>query len=97
MKSMTSRLCCISLLLPALVLAAFFITAPVPAARASEAIEAQGLVDKARVTFNGFMADKNYTWLHQNLMNAQGILIYPQVLKAGFCPRRFRRHRRASG
>ncbi len=84
MKSMTSRLCCICLLLPALVLAAFFLTAPVPAASASEAIEAQGLVDKARVTFSGFMADKNYTWLHQNIKNARGILIYPQVLKAGF-------------
>jgi SH3 domain-containing YSC84-like protein 1 len=84
MKGLKSKLWCIYLLLPALVLAMFFIIAPVPAAASPEAIEAQGLVDKARVTFNDFMADKNYTWLHQNVKNARGILIYPQVLKAGF-------------
>ncbi len=46
--------------------------------------EAQGIVDKARVTFNAFMRDKNYTWLHDSLPNAKGLLIFPQVLKAGF-------------
>jgi lipid-binding SYLF domain-containing protein len=50
----------------------------------ADAGEAQGIVDKARVTFNTFMRDGNYTWLHQNLKNAKGILIFPQVLKAGF-------------
>jgi lipid-binding SYLF domain-containing protein len=51
---------------------------------AADEVEAQGIVDKARVTFTGFMNDKNYTWLHQNLKNARGVLIYPQILKAGF-------------
>jgi SH3 domain-containing YSC84-like protein 1 len=51
---------------------------------ASDAGEAQGIVDKARVTYNGFIADKNYTYLHKNLKYARGLLIYPQVLKAGF-------------
>lgn len=45
---------------------------------------AQGIVDKARVTFNNFMRDENYTWLHQNMKEAKGLLIIPQVLKAGF-------------
>jgi lipid-binding SYLF domain-containing protein len=49
-----------------------------------DAIEAQGLVDKARVTFSGFMADQNYSWLHNNLKNAKGVLIYPQVIKGGY-------------
>jgi lipid-binding SYLF domain-containing protein len=51
---------------------------------AADEVEAQGIVDKSRVTFSGFMRDKNYTWLHQNLKNARGVLIYPQILKAGF-------------
>jgi lipid-binding SYLF domain-containing protein len=46
--------------------------------------EAQALVDKARITFQGFMSDKNYEYLHNNLKNVKGLLIYPQVLKAGF-------------
>jgi SH3 domain-containing YSC84-like protein 1 len=41
-------------------------------------------VDKAKATFNEFMVDKNYSWLQENLKNAKGILIYPQVIKAGF-------------
>ncbi|MGE5238563.1 MAG: hypothetical protein ACM3ON_07160, partial [Chloroflexota bacterium] len=53
-------------------------------AAAADKEEAQGIVDKAKVTLNGFMRDKNYTWLHENIRNAKGVLIYPQVLKAGF-------------
>jgi len=46
--------------------------------------EVQGRVDKARVTFNEFMRDPSFTWLHQNLDRAKGVLIFPQVLKGGF-------------
>jgi lipid-binding SYLF domain-containing protein len=53
-------------------------------AEAKDGAEAQGIVDKARVTFNNFMRDKNYTWLHSHLKDAKGLLIFPQVLKAGF-------------
>jgi lipid-binding SYLF domain-containing protein len=62
---------------------ALLITAVMPVSD-SRASDAQGIVDKARVTFNGFMRDKNYTWLHSHLKDAKGLLIYPQVLKAGF-------------
>ncbi|MCX5902681.1 MAG: lipid-binding SYLF domain-containing protein [Proteobacteria bacterium] len=83
MNRMKQRIRCISLVLSAIFLAAVLLATPLPA-RAADRVEAQGLVDKARVTFAGFRADKNYTWLHQNLKNARGILIFPQVLKAGF-------------
>jgi SH3 domain-containing YSC84-like protein 1 len=53
-------------------------------AMADDKSEAQALVDKARITFQGFMSDKNYEYLHKNLKNVKGLLIYPQVLKAGF-------------
>jgi SH3 domain-containing YSC84-like protein 1 len=52
--------------------------------RAEDKAEAQGIVDKAKVTFDSFMRDNNYTWLQENIKNAKGILIYPQILKAGF-------------
>jgi SH3 domain-containing YSC84-like protein 1 len=55
-----------------------------PVIAADETEKPQGIVDKARVTFNNFMRDTNYTWLQDNLKNAKGLLIYPQVLKAGF-------------
>lgn len=64
------------------ILAFLFVSiAPAPAA---DQQEAQGIVDKAKVTFNGFMRSKDYTWLHSHLKHAKGLLIYPQVLKAGF-------------
>jgi lipid-binding SYLF domain-containing protein len=59
------------------------VTSVVPAIAADEE-EAQGIVDKARVTFNDFMRDKNYGWLHEHLKDVKGLLIFPQVLKAGF-------------
>jgi SH3 domain-containing YSC84-like protein 1 len=51
---------------------------------ADDKSDAQGIVDKAGVTLTAFMGNKDYAWLHENLKNAKGILIYPQVLKAGF-------------
>lgn len=53
-------------------------------AYASDLTEAQGTVDKAKATFNSFMADANYSWLHNNLKRAKALLIYPQIFKAGF-------------
>ena len=62
-----------------------FFDLPVSAAEsAAKSEEGQVLVDKAKATVDGFMAQKEFTWLHANLKNAKGVLIYPQVLKAGF-------------
>jgi SH3 domain-containing YSC84-like protein 1 len=46
--------------------------------------DAQGIVDNARVTFGGFLRDDNYKWMRDHIKDAKGVLIYPQVLKAGF-------------
>ena len=54
------------------------------AVAANDTQTAQGIVDRARVTFQNFMNDPNYIWIHQNMDRARGILIYPQVLKGGF-------------
>ena len=76
------QLLMISLLAAALITAGMVIATPAMAG--AGASEAQGIVDKARVTFDDFMNDQSYTWLHENLKNAKGLLIFPQVLKAGF-------------
>jgi len=51
---------------------------------ADDKADAQAVVDKAKATFNVFMADKDFGWLQKNLKNVKGLVIYPQVLKAGF-------------
>jgi lipid-binding SYLF domain-containing protein len=71
------------IVLAAVVFLALLLTGIEPV-RAADKAEAQGIVDKAYVTLNAFLRDKNYTWLNNNIKNAKGILIYPQVLKAGY-------------
>src|SRR5512143_3437810 len=70
-------------LVAGLIIALFLVTSLVPASASDEA-DAQAIVDKARVTFDNFMRDKNYGWFHQHLKEAKGLVIFPQVLKAGF-------------
>jgi len=65
-------------------LAAMLLVAAAPVAMAAGEEDAQGIVDKARVTLSGFMRDKDYEWLRANIKKAKGVVIYPQVLKAGF-------------
>jgi lipid-binding SYLF domain-containing protein len=52
-------------------------------ANAESNYKAQGLVDKARVSLKDFMQDSTYSWLHENLDRAKGVLIFPQVIKGG--------------
>jgi len=65
----------------ALALAASCITLP---ARASDATDANGLVDKAAVTINSLTNDKDFATLRPAMAKAKAVLIYPEVLKAGF-------------
>ena len=53
-------------------------------ARAEDSARGQGLVDRARVTFDAFVSDKEMTWLNDHLKDARGILIVPQLLKGAF-------------
>lgn len=66
------------------IIATLFLAAAAPGAMAADLEDAQGIVDKARITLGEFMRDNNYTWLQENLAKAKGVLIYPQVVKAGF-------------
>ena len=51
---------------------------------ASDASEAQAIVDKARGSVKAFMGDKDYASLPTLLRHAKAVVIFPQVLKAGF-------------
>jgi lipid-binding SYLF domain-containing protein len=44
----------------------------------------QALVDKARITLDSFVGDPEMTWLRDNLGRAKGVLIIPDMFKAGF-------------
>ena len=68
----------------ATILAVMLLIVAAPGAMAADEEDAQGIVDKARVTFGDFMRDDNYKWMRDHLKDAKGVLIYPQVLKAGF-------------
>jgi len=56
--------------------------AVVPLAQAQS--EQQQLVDKAETTLSNFLRDPEMTWLQRNLSRAKGVLIAPEVVKAGF-------------
>src|SRR5271169_4168264 len=46
--------------------------------------EQQALVNKADKTLSNFLRDPDMTWLQQHLKEAKGVIIAPEVLKAGF-------------
>jgi lipid-binding SYLF domain-containing protein len=51
---------------------------------ASEKAEAQSIVDKATGTLTDLMNDEHFPWLHASLKTARGVVIFPQILKAGY-------------
>ncbi len=51
---------------------------------AAQAGEAQDLVDKAELTVNAFRVDPDMGSMRELMRRAEGVLIIPQVLKAGF-------------
>lgn len=51
---------------------------------AEDKADAQLIVDRANATLSELMADSNFSWLHGYIKDAKGVLIFPQVLKAGF-------------
>lgn len=72
----------VSSLVVALLLAGVAI-APRPAA-ADDAQDAQQLVEKARLTFEAFAADKEYEGMLDLVKRGKGVLIYPMVLRGAF-------------
>lgn len=46
--------------------------------------EQQQLVDRAQATLENFLRDPEMSWLQRNLARAKGVLIAPEVVRAGF-------------
>jgi len=70
--------------LAAALLAATALVWPEPA-MADDAQDARQMVDKARLTFENFMADKDLAPSVRSLVKrGKGVLIYPQILKGAF-------------
>lgn len=55
-----------------------------PAAAADSLSESQSLVLKSQAVFKSFMNDPGMTWFHENVHQAHGIFIVPQMLRGGF-------------
>jgi len=51
---------------------------------ASAQSEQQRLVNAADVTLSNFMRDPQMTWLQENIGRARGVLIAPEIVRAGF-------------
>lgn len=51
---------------------------------AADKAEAQSLIDKSKGTITDLMSAEAFSCLHGYLKSAKGVLIFPQVLKAGF-------------
>lgn len=84
MKGTRTRVLVVRAIGMATIIAIVFAFTAVPSGTAADADDAQAIVDKAQITFSEFLRDKNFSWFHANLGRAKGLLIYPQVLKAGF-------------
>ena len=65
----------------ALALAFAAVATSTPAAAAADQ---QALVDAAQATFSNFVRDPEMSWIKKNLGRAKGVLIAPQIAKAGF-------------
>ena len=52
--------------------------------QASAQTEQQDLVNSAETTFTNFVRDPDMGWLQQHIGIARGVLISPQIVKAGF-------------
>ena len=51
---------------------------------AANQTEAQSIVDKSKGALADMTGNEAYSWLHEYIKTAKGVLIFPQVLKAGF-------------
>jgi lipid-binding SYLF domain-containing protein len=82
--SYSKKLHAVSIVVAVLLLTTAMTIDAKPAA-ADDARDAQQLVDKARLTFDSFLADKHMgDALRALVKKAKGILVYPQVLRGAF-------------
>lgn len=69
---------------PAVLALVLALAVPAGPTAAQGNIEPQQIVDDAEVAFKNLAADPNLSWFRDNLQNAKGIMIVPQLVKGGF-------------
>lgn len=84
MKGIGKRIRLIGMRIMITILTAGLCSFSLAPAQAADKAEAQAIVDKSKGTLANFMSDANYSWLHKHLRTARGVIIFPQILKAGF-------------
>lgn len=62
----------------------WFAVFPIATVTAADEAEEQALVDKALITFNEFMANKDMGYLKAHLKDCRGLIIIPELIKGGF-------------
>ncbi len=67
-----------------LILMAACLFTPLKTASAGYYGNSSSLVDQATVVYRGFIHDPNMQWFRDNVANARGIFIVPQMLRGGF-------------
>jgi lipid-binding SYLF domain-containing protein len=70
--------------MPAVLALVLALVVPAGPAAAQGNIEPQQIVDDADAAFKNLVADPNLSWFRDNLQNAKGIMIVPQLVKGGF-------------
>ncbi len=84
MKGQAKRIFRLGLLLLAGILIESMLFASYTAADASGKAEAQSIIDKSKGALADMTGDEAFSWLRSYLKSAKGVLIFPQLLKAGF-------------
>jgi len=51
---------------------------------AADKAETQSIIDKSKGTITELMSEEAFSWLHGYIKDAKAVIIFPQVLKAGF-------------
>ncbi len=83
-KKSSNQMVLVSLFLLSIFLSICVIIFPVVAAPAAEKQESEQLVEKARLTMEGFMADGSMGAFRDLLKKAHGVMIVPGLLKGAF-------------
>jgi lipid-binding SYLF domain-containing protein len=70
--------------MPAVLALVLALVVPAGPAAGQGNIEPQQIVDDTDAAFKNLVADPNLSWFRDNLQNAKGIMIVPQLVKGGF-------------
>jgi lipid-binding SYLF domain-containing protein len=84
MKVEIEKILRIGLWMVAVILATVLISGPFNNVYASDRADAQALIDQSKGTITSLLNDDKFSWMREFIKDADAVLIFPQVIKAGF-------------